>query len=146
MTDTSTKRAEEVAKFHDLSELLYADNPEDSGSRAMHAVSAALIRALAAERDALRVENANIKDDLVSAERERNHQHGRADKNAQQYAMEQRKRENLQAERDALRAALRGLLVWAGPIAGDTRDVEQRAFEKETVAKAREALKGKGNE
>lgn len=54
MTDISTKRAEEVAKFHDLSEQLYADNPEDSGLRAMHAISATLLRALAAERDALR--------------------------------------------------------------------------------------------
>lgn len=54
MSDTSTKRALEVAKFHEVSEELYADNPEDSGRRAMHHISANLLRALAAERDALR--------------------------------------------------------------------------------------------
>jgi hypothetical protein len=54
MSDTSTKRALEVAKFHEVSEELYADNPEDSGSRAMHHISANLLRAIAAERDALR--------------------------------------------------------------------------------------------
>jgi len=54
MSDTSTKRALEVAKFHEVSEELYADNPEDSGLRAMHHISANLLRALAAERDALR--------------------------------------------------------------------------------------------
>ena len=54
MSDISTKRALEVAKFHKASEELYADNPEDSGLRAMHHISANLLRALAAERDALR--------------------------------------------------------------------------------------------
>jgi len=54
MMDISTKRALEVAKFHEVSEELYADNPEDSGLRAMHHISANLLRALAAERDALR--------------------------------------------------------------------------------------------
>ena len=98
MTDTSTKRAEKLATIL-LTPPLYQIEKE----------AALMIRALAAERDALQVENANIKDDLASAERERNHQHGRADKNAQQYAMEQRKRENIQAERDALKAALQKL-------------------------------------
>jgi hypothetical protein len=43
-------------------------------------------------------------------------------------------------EIEKLRAALRGLLEWAGPIAGDTRIVEERAHEEETVAAAYAAL------
>jgi hypothetical protein len=43
-------------------------------------------------------------------------------------------------ENEKLRAALRGLLEWAGPIAGDTRIVEERAYEEETVAAAYAAL------
>ena len=43
-------------------------------------------------------------------------------------------------EIEKLRAALRGLLEWAGPIAGDTQIVSERAYEEETVAKARAAL------
>jgi hypothetical protein len=46
----------------------------------------------------------------------------------------------LHAEIEKLRAALRGLLEWAGPIAGDTQIVSERAFEEETVAAARAAL------
>jgi hypothetical protein len=61
MSDTSTKRALEVAKFHEVSEELYADNPEDSGLRAMHHISANLLRALTAERDALRTKNEKLK-------------------------------------------------------------------------------------
>jgi hypothetical protein len=38
----------------------------------------------------------NLRDDLASAERERAHQHGRADRNAAEYAREQGKREALQ--------------------------------------------------
>jgi hypothetical protein len=34
----------------------------------------------------------------------------------------------------------RGLLEWAGPIAGDTQIVSERAYEEETVAIARAAL------
>ena len=63
MSDTSTKRALEVAKFHKVSEELYADNPEDSGRRAMHHISANLLRDLAAERDALRAERDMLKRD-----------------------------------------------------------------------------------
>jgi hypothetical protein len=61
MSDTNTKRALEVAKFHEVSEELYADNPEDSGRRAMHHISANLLRSLAAERDALRAEVERLK-------------------------------------------------------------------------------------
>lgn len=64
MSDTSTKRALEVAKFHETSEALYADNPEDSGRRAMHHISANLLRSLAAERDALKAENAWLREAL----------------------------------------------------------------------------------
>jgi hypothetical protein len=48
--------------------------------------------------------------------------------------------EDAQDEIEKLRAALRGLLEWAGPIAGDTQIISERAFEEETVAAARAAL------
>jgi hypothetical protein len=41
---------------------------------------------IAAERDALRAEKVNLQDDLASVERERAHQHGRADRNATEIA------------------------------------------------------------
>ena len=41
-----------------------------------------------------------------------------------------------------LEAALRGLLEWAGPIAGDTRVESERVFEEETVRIANAALEG----
>jgi len=47
---------------------------------------------------------------------------------------------DMQDEIEKLRAALRGLLEWAGPIAGDTQIVSERAYEEETVAIARAAL------
>jgi hypothetical protein len=58
-----------------------------------------------AEAVALKAENANLQDDLASAERERAHQQGRADRNAAEYAREQKKREQLQAENARLREA-----------------------------------------
>jgi hypothetical protein len=67
MSDTSTKRALEVAKFHEVSEELYADNPEDSGRRAMHHISANLLRALAAERDGLRAALSELVDIIEHA-------------------------------------------------------------------------------
>jgi hypothetical protein len=66
---------------------------------------AAALRSLAAERD-------DLAKRLKDAERERNHQHGRADRNAAQYAAEQAKREQLQAENEKLRTALRGVLAY----------------------------------
>jgi septal ring factor EnvC (AmiA/AmiB activator) len=63
----------------------------------------AIIRSLAAERDALKAEKVNLQDDLASVERERAHQQGRADRNAAEYAREQKKREQLQAENARLR-------------------------------------------
>jgi hypothetical protein len=60
---------------------------------------ATALRSLAAERD-------DLAKRLKDAERERNHQHGRADRNAAQYAAEQAKREQLKAENKKLRAAL----------------------------------------
>jgi hypothetical protein len=44
------------------------------------------------------------------------------------------------AEIEKLRAALRGVLEWAGPIAGDTQIISERAFEEETIVIARAAL------
>ena len=67
---------------------------------------AAALRSLAAERDALQAEKVNLRDDLASVERERAHQHGRADRNAAEYAREQKKREQLQAENARLREAI----------------------------------------
>jgi len=65
--------------------------------------NATALRSLAAERDALQAEKVNLQDDLASVERERAHQHGRADRNAAEYAREQKKREQLQAENARLR-------------------------------------------
>jgi cell division protein FtsB len=52
----TTEEAELLARFHDISKELYSDNPEDSGLCAMHHSSAAALRSLAAERDALKAE------------------------------------------------------------------------------------------
>jgi hypothetical protein len=86
-----------------------------------------------AEAVALKAENVNFQDDLASAERERAHQHGRADRNAAEYAREQKKREQLQAENARLREALDELL----------RCTEKHVFGDECKAqrnKARAAL------
>ena len=77
-----------------------------SGARSIVATA---LRSLAAERDALRAERDDLAKRLKDAERERNHQHGRADRNAAQYAAEQAKREQLQAENKKLRTALRSI-------------------------------------
>lgn len=50
----TTEEAERLARFHDVSKELYSGNPEDSGLCAMHHTSAAALRSLAAERDALK--------------------------------------------------------------------------------------------
>jgi len=78
------------------------ESPDDAANRRIQTAKDA-----ATEIEKLRVA-------LKQAERERNHQHGRADRNAAQYAAEQAKREQsqaenekLRAERDALREALR---------------------------------------
>ena len=52
---------------------------------------------------------------LKQAERERNHQHGRADRNAKLHAVEQKKREELKAENEKLREAI---CEWAASIYG----------------------------
>jgi hypothetical protein len=52
----TTEEAERLAQFHDISKELYSDNPEDSGTCAMHHTSATALRSLAAERDTLRQE------------------------------------------------------------------------------------------
>ena len=54
MSDTSTKRVEELARYHELSAKHYAESPEGSARSLAHLASAELIRALAAERNALR--------------------------------------------------------------------------------------------
>ena len=79
------------------------------------------------ERDALRAENANLQDDLASVERERAHQHGRADRNAAEYAREQKKREQLQAEN----ARLRELVAY---LAGTNTDHVQVALAGNPIA------------
>ncbi|MFN7640700.1 MAG: hypothetical protein ACK5PR_03035 [bacterium] len=70
-----------------------ADWVEEEGGLSLRAAG---LRCLAAERDALKAEKVNLQDDLASAERERAHQHGRADRNAAEYAREQAKRDALQ--------------------------------------------------
>jgi len=67
---------------------------------------ATALRSLAAERDALRAERDDLAKRLKDAERERNHQHGRADRNAKLHAVEQKKREQIQAGNARLREAL----------------------------------------
>ena len=67
---------------------------------------ATALRSLAAERDALQAERDDLAKRLKDVERERNHQHGRADRNAKLHAIEQKKREQLQAENARLREAL----------------------------------------
>ena len=52
----------------------------------------------------------NLRDDLATSERERAHQHGRADRNAAEYAREQGRREALQARVAELEEMLFGLL------------------------------------
>jgi hypothetical protein len=104
----TTEEAERLAERletrswrHDNNNDIY---PEPSGGVFINGVfrghTATALRSLAAERD-------DLAKRLKDAERERNHQHGRADRNAAQYAAEQAKREQLQAENENLRAALR---------------------------------------
>jgi hypothetical protein len=88
-------------------------------SRLGFGTCAIIIRSLAAERD-----------DLAKT----------ATQAALCHANETARADKLQAENEKLRAALRGLLEWAGPIAGDTQIVSERAYEEETVAAAYAAL------
>jgi hypothetical protein len=83
-----------------------AERLADKVERVIGVGEADVLRDLAAERDALRAEKVNIQDDLASVERERAHQHGRADRNAAEYAREQKKREQLQAENARLEEAM----------------------------------------
>ncbi len=73
---------------------------------------------ISAERDALRAERDDLAKRLKDAERERNHQHGRADRNAKLHAVEQKKREQLQAENEKLRAALRPFIYTGNVVQG----------------------------
>ena len=61
----TTEEAEALARFYDISKELYSDNPEDSGTCAMHHLSAAALRSLAGERDALRAKNARLRGALL---------------------------------------------------------------------------------
>ena len=88
----TTEKAEECARGQDA----IKESSQFPGYRSIAERAGATIRSLAAERDALQAEKVNLKDDLASAERERAHQHGRADRNAAEYAREQAKREALQ--------------------------------------------------
>ena len=107
----------------------------------------------------------NLRDDLASAERERAHQHGRADRNAAEYAREQGKREALQAREEAMleekaqaRAELRdrfagyaliGLLA-AGENCAQVYNRDEIAIEAwkqaDAMMKAHAALEGKKDE
>jgi chromosome segregation ATPase len=95
----TTEEAEQLATVHDWTA---EDEQTSTGLRAGAKMTAAALRSLAAERD-------DLAKRLKDAERERNHQHGRADRNAAQYAAEQAKREQLQAENKKLRTALRSI-------------------------------------
>ena len=61
----TTEEAERLARFHDVSKELYSGNPEDSGLCAMHHTSAAALRSLAAERDALKNRIAELENLVV---------------------------------------------------------------------------------
>jgi hypothetical protein len=116
-----------------------------AGLRCLLSLRAAGLRCLADERDALKAEKVNLQDDLASVERERAHQQGRADRNAAEYAREQKKREQLQAEnawlRDALRLAIENVEFWAAyaspyfqdkhDLAGDLQKLRAALGEKE---------------
>jgi chromosome segregation ATPase len=80
---------------------------ERSESGVSYETFVSAMRIVTTERDALQAEKVNLQDDLASVERERAHQHGRADRNAAEYAREQKKREQLQAENARLREALK---------------------------------------
>jgi hypothetical protein len=56
----------------------------------------------------------NLRDDLASAERERAHQHGRADRNAAEHAREQGKRETLAARVAELEGVLKDAAASVG--------------------------------
>ncbi len=98
----TTEKAEECARGQDA----IKESSQFPGYRSIAERAGATIRSLAAERDALQAEKVNLKDDLASAERERAHQHGRADRNAAEYAREQAKREALQKRVAKLETAL----------------------------------------
>jgi|LakMenE01Jun11ns_1017448.scaffolds.fasta_scaffold9729286_1 septal ring factor EnvC (AmiA/AmiB activator) len=126
-----------------------------SGARSIVATA---LRSLAAERDALRAERDDLAKRLKDAERERNHQHGRADRNAKLHAIEQKKREQLQAENARLREALQSVLnacdqgrMLERGAGGMTIDAQiRRSFYYGVPAwpieEARAALGGEGNE
>ena len=99
----TTEEAEWLAVLHEHDAMRFA--PGMPG-RELRQNTAAALRSLAAERDALQAEKINLQDDLSSAERERAHQHGRADRNAAKYAREQGKREALQKRVAELETAL----------------------------------------
>ena len=100
----TTEDAEQLATVHDWTA---EDEQTSMGLRAGAKMTAAALRSLAAERDALRAERDDLAKRLKDAERERNHQRGRADRNAKLHAVEQKKREQLQAENARLREVLR---------------------------------------
>lgn len=54
LVNAGAESVESLARFHELSVQRYSDDPEDSGLAACHSMSAAMLRALCAERDRLR--------------------------------------------------------------------------------------------
>lgn len=105
--------------YHDSHAHLFAHVPEGAAIWDGHTTLEKYERVAAAcaERDALNAEKVSLQDDLASVERERAHQHGRADRNAAEYAREQKKREQLQAKnarlREGLRLAMDAVEFWA---------------------------------
>ena len=102
-----------VTPLRNASYLAFEDGTNDYTTAPK---AAYVLEAQAARIAELEEETQNLRDDLASNERERAHQHGRADRNAAEYAREQAKREALRQEiaaKDAriaeLEAALRHL-------------------------------------
>lgn len=124
-TETSERKlmaaaADEIARFRAECDALLEKNHKflwqvrDTCTRAERAE---------AQRDALRVEVVNLRDDLASAERERAHQYDRSERRAVGYAQERGKREALQARVAELEGLIRAVHRNAKNLAGAHMEV-----------------------